>query len=136
MHTLFLVILLAAEASAEPSHPAAGEIELVIARDPYTSGEHSTLCRVRAINHGARSWSGRDIRFEARAVDGGVVARQRGRFGLTLPPYGSLETLVGFTGRRERFEVKLLPPPSAADDDPERRGRSKRKRRARGPRAQ
>jgi hypothetical protein len=79
---------------------------LSIERDWQTSSDHVTLCRVRARNFGARSWSGRSIGFEARALSGGaVVARERGRFGLILEPYGTLETLISFEGRFDRFEV-------------------------------
>ena len=67
-----------------------------------------TLCRVRAVNAGSRSWSGKSLRFEARAVDSGAVVRQRGRFGLELAPYGSLETLIALPGRHDRLEVELL----------------------------
>jgi hypothetical protein len=68
------------------------EVRLTITRDPYTSSDHVTLCRVRAVNHGSRRWPGRSLEFEARARGGGVTVRERGRFGLVLEPYGSLET--------------------------------------------
>jgi len=85
------------------------QVRLTIARDPYTSSDQVTLCRVRAVNHGPRSWQGRDLAFEARALGGGSVVRQRGRFGLELAPYGSLETIVALPGRHDRFEVVPLP---------------------------
>jgi hypothetical protein len=101
MNTL-LVFLLSLVAPATPW----GELSLTIERDHSSSSDHVTLCRVRVVNHGSRSWSGRAIAFEARAIrDGAVAATERGRFGLTLVPYGSLETLIGFTGRFDRFEV-------------------------------
>lgn len=112
--------------SPEPSVPWS-ELSLSIERDHGTSSDHSTLCRVRVVNHGPRSWPGRAITFEARALDGGVVvARERGRFGLTLAPYGTLETLIGFTGRYDRFEVSALRGTGAerrprADGSPRRR---------------
>ena len=81
------------------------EVALSISRDWQTSSDRVTLCRVRATNHGPRSWAGRSITFEARAFSGTAVARERGRFGLVLEPYGSLETLIGFEGRFDRFEV-------------------------------
>jgi hypothetical protein len=102
--TLFLLSL-PAEASADPWT----QVRLTIARDPYTSSDQVTLCRVRAVNFGPHSFPGRDLRFEARATDGGSIARQRGRFGLTLEPYGSLETIVALPGRHDRFEVVRLP---------------------------
>jgi hypothetical protein len=102
---LFLFLILAPKDAPVPW----GELSLSIERDHGTSGDHSTLCRVRVVNHGPRSWPGRAITFEARALDAGVVvARERGRFGLTLAPYGTLETLIAFTGRYDRFEVSAL----------------------------
>ena len=49
------------------------------------------------------------MRFEAHALEAGVVmARERGRFGLSLAPHDSLETLVAFQGVYDRFEVSSL----------------------------
>jgi hypothetical protein len=90
------------------------EVRLTIARDPYTSSDQVTLCRVRAVNHGSRRWPGRALAFEARARGGGVTVRERGRFGLELPPYGSLETLIALPGRHDRVEVTPIAP---GDDD-------------------
>jgi len=102
MQMLFALFLLLAPPGAAPGP----EVVLSIERDWQTSSDHVTLCRVRARNFGARSWSGRSIGFEARALSGGaVVARERGRFGLVLEPYGTLETLISFEGRFDRFEV-------------------------------
>ena len=127
MHlTILLSLFLSAAA------PADGEVTLTIFRDPYSSSEQSTLCRVRAVNHGGRRWSGKSLRFEARAVDGGDVVRERGRFGLELAPYGSLETLIAFTGRHDRFEVRLLPARKTADDEDPRSPKKKGSRRKRG----
>ena len=98
------------------------EVRLTITRDPYSSSDHVTLCRVRATNHGGRRWSGRALAFEARARGGGVTVRERGRFGLELPPYGYLETLVSLPGRHDVVEVSPIAP---ADDDG--RGRKPRK---------
>jgi len=82
---------------------------LTIEADRSTSSDHVTLCRVRVVNHGFHTWPGKSLRFEARALDGGiVVAREQGRFGLSLPPHGSLETIIGFVGRYDRFEVEPL----------------------------
>lgn len=100
-----ILVLLFSLVSPQVSAPS-GELAFTIERDGGSSSDQLTLCRVRVVNFGARSWSGRAIAFEARAIrDGAVAATERGRFGLTLPPYGSLETLIGFTGRFERFEV-------------------------------
>jgi len=99
------------------------DLSLSIEKDRSTSSDHVTLCRVRVINHGSRTWPGRSLRFEARALDGGVVvATERGRFGLSLPPRGTLETIVGFVGRYDRFEVSPLP--DAARRSPRRRTRA------------
>ncbi|HEY3173468.1 MAG TPA: hypothetical protein VGK86_12935 [Thermoanaerobaculia bacterium] len=107
------------------------ELTLSIERDHQTSSDTVTLCRVRVTNHGSRSWPGRKIGFEARALDGAtVVARERGRFGYVLAPYGSLETLIGFVGRYDRFEV--VAGNGAGERAPRDRGVSRRrKRRAR-----
>jgi hypothetical protein len=92
-----------------PGAATATELVLTIERDHGSSSDHVTLCRVRVVNYGARSWVGRSIAFEARAIrDGAVAATERGRFGLTLVPYGSLETMIGFTGRFDRFEVSAV----------------------------
>jgi hypothetical protein len=128
MNTLFVLLLaLAAPESAVPW----GEVTLSIQRDSQTSSDHVTLCRVRITNHGSRSWSGRSIAFEARALAGAaVVARERGRFGLVLEPYGTLETLIGFMGRFDRFEV--VPAGGAARERPSRgRGAPQGRRKAR-----
>ena len=90
------------------------EVRLTISRDPYSSSEHVTLCRVRAVNSGGRRWPGRALAFEARARGGGVTVRERGRFGLELAPYGSLETLISLPGRHDFVEVTPIAP---ADDD-------------------
>jgi hypothetical protein len=85
------------------------ELDLSVEPDLSVSSDHATLVRVRVFNRGPRTYPGRDLRFEVRAIDGGiVVARQRGRFGLSLPPRGTLETIVGFEGRYGRFEVVPL----------------------------
>jgi hypothetical protein len=103
MNTLLLLLL---SFVSPPAGVPWGELSLSIERDHSTSSDQATLCRVRVVNHGGRSWPGRSIGFEARAIQGGaVVASERGRFGLTLAPYGTLETLIGFQGRYDRFEV-------------------------------
>ena len=91
--------------AGDPSPDPWAQISLTIVRDPYTSSDQVTLCRVRAVNHGPRSFQGRDLAFEARGLKGGSVTRQRGRFGLELSPYGTLETIVAIPGRHDRLEV-------------------------------
>jgi hypothetical protein len=86
-----------------------GEIRLTVFRDPYTSSDQVTLCRVRADNQGGRRFSGRALAFEVRAVGASPAVTARGRFGLTLEPYGSLETLIALPGRHDRFEVAPVP---------------------------
>ena len=108
---LLLPLLLLA---GDPSDDPWIEVRLTITRDPYSSSDQVTLCRVRATNHGARRWPGRTLAFEARARGGGVTVRERGRFGLELAPYGSLETLVSLPGRHDFVEVTPIAP---ADDD-------------------
>ncbi len=98
------------------------EVHLTVFRDPYSSSDQVTTCRVRADNLGARSWSGRALAFEVRAL-GAEHARARGRFGLTLDPYGHLETVVVVPGRHDRFEVQPLRP-----HDREEREQSQRRR--------
>lgn len=129
MNSFFVLVL---SLVAPPAAPPWGELSLSIARDHSTSSDHATLCRVRVVNHGARSWPGRSIAFEARALQGGtVVASERGRFGLTLPPYGTLETLIGFNGRYDRFEVV---PAGGGSERRSQRGEAPRRKRARVPR--
>ena len=125
--TLALSLLLALSQPAGAAPDPWSQIRLTIVRDPYTSSDHVTLCRVRAVNFGPRSWPGRDLAFEARALGGGSVVKQRGRFGLELAPYGSLETLVALPGRHDRFEVVPLPARSSGDPEKAPRKRSRRR---------
>jgi hypothetical protein len=125
---LLSLLFLAAERST--SEDPWIEVRLTITRDPYSSSDHVTLCRVRATNHGARRWPGRTLAFEARARGGGVTVRERGRFGLELAPYGSLETLISLPGRHDVVEVT---PIARAEDDgrdrkPKKSGSGSRKR--------
>ena len=74
-----LPILLSASAVFSPAGPSASEdpwieVRLTITRDPYSSSDQVTLCRVRAVNHGSRRWPGRALAFEARARGGGVTS--------------------------------------------------------------
>jgi hypothetical protein len=106
--------LLFLTADSYPSDDPWTEVRLTIARDPYSSSDQVTLCRVRATNQGRRRWPGRSLAFEARARGGGVTVRERGRFGLELEPYGSLETLISLPGRHDFVEVSPISP---GDDD-------------------
>jgi hypothetical protein len=95
------------------SEPPWSDLTLAIEIEAGYSSDQVAVCRVRVVNHGAHTWPGRTLHFEARALDGGVVVeRVRGRFGLSLPPGGMLETLVGFSAPYTRFEVT----PAAASD--------------------
>jgi len=95
------------------SEPPWSDLTLAIEIEAGYSSDQVAVCRVRVVNHGAHTWPGRTLHFEARALDGGVVVeRVRGRFGLSLPPGGMLETLVGFSAPYTRFEVA----PAAASD--------------------
>jgi hypothetical protein len=125
-----LLVLLLALPGSESAVPWQ-ELTLSIERDHQTSSDTVTLCRIRVTNHGGRSWQGRKIAFEARALEGAaVVASERGRFGYVLAPYGSLETLIGFVGRYDRFEV--VPANGRGERSPRDRGAPRRRRRGAG----
>jgi hypothetical protein len=98
--------LFAAAAGLLPVPVAWSELSLSIEQDRSVSSDQATLCRVRVVNHGSSTWSGRRLVFEARGLrDGRVHDVRTGRFGLTLGPRETLETVVGFLGRYDRFEV-------------------------------
>lgn len=98
------VFCLALGLAVEP--PDWSVLGLRIEEDVSVSSDTATLCRVQVVNSGQGTWDGRSIAFEARAIrDGRVAARVQGRFGGTLGPHETLETVVGFTGRFRRFEV-------------------------------
>ena len=112
------------------------ELTVTISPDPGVSSDVATLCRVRVENHGSYTWSGRRLAFEVEALEAGQpVERARGRFGLTLHPRESLETLIGFNGRFRHFRVRLLateslePPPTRHGSRS--KGTSRHKRRSR-----
>jgi hypothetical protein len=128
---LLLPLLLSGDPTTQFENPWT-EVRLTITRDPYSSSDHVTLCRVRATNHGSRRWPGRVLAFEARARGGGVTVRERGRFGLELPPYGSLETLISLPGRHDVVEVAPIAP---ADDDGRGRGKSSGSKKRKRPRS-
>lgn len=112
-----LALLLAVLPEASPSDSPPDEIRLTVLRDPYTSSDQVTLCRVRADNLGGRRWSGRLIAFEVRVPGTSPRVRARGRFGLTLEPYGTLETIVALSGRHDRFEVVAVRARNSGDRD-------------------
>jgi hypothetical protein len=112
-----LALLLTVVPQGSPSDPLPEEIRLTVLRDPYTSSEQVTLCRVRADNLGGRRWPGRAIAFEVRVPGTTPRVRARGRFGLTLEPYGSLETIVALSGRHDRFEVVAVRARNSGDRD-------------------
>jgi hypothetical protein len=112
------------------------ELTVTISPDPGVSSDVATLCRVRVENHGSHTWSGRRLTFEAEALEAGQpVERARGRFGLTLGPRETLETLIGFNGRFRYFRVRLLAKeslePSPAKHGSRSKGTSRHKRRGR-----
>ena len=105
---LFLALALAA-ASPDYSDLPWRDLVLSIEKDRSVSSDTATLCRVRVVNRGGHTWQGRSVRFEATAVEAGVVvARERGRFGLMLSPHDTLETVIAFQGLFDRFEVRPL----------------------------
>ncbi|HYB53555.1 MAG TPA: hypothetical protein VEG84_06795 [Thermoanaerobaculia bacterium] len=112
------ILLLFLEA-ASPEVPWS-EFSLSIEPEAGYSSDLVAICRVRVVNHGSRTWPGRSLRFEARALEAGVVVeRAVGRFGLSLPPGGALETLIAFSAPYRRFEV--APAASSGDSDGSRR---------------
>ncbi len=111
------------------------DLSLSIFPDPGVSSDTATLCRVRVVNNGNLTWRGDRIRFEAEAIqDGVVVDRARGRFGLLLGPHETLETVIGFVGRYEQFSVRPLAKDAGRSEKgrrgrrPANRGRGKKKR--------
>ncbi|HWZ85800.1 MAG TPA: hypothetical protein VN032_06330 [Thermoanaerobaculia bacterium] len=122
MNPIPALVLLFLLAGDPPDRPW-GEVRLTVFRDPYTSSDQVTLCRVRADNQGGKRWSGKALAFEVRAVGASPAVRARGRFGLMLEPHGSLETLVALPGRHDRFEV--VPLPSRDQEDREQKVRRK-----------
>jgi hypothetical protein len=124
---LALVLFLMPDPAADPWK----EIRLTISRDPYTSSDQVTLCRVRAVNLGARRWQGKALAFEARSLGTEPIVRERGRFGLELAPYGSLETMIALPGRHDRFEVVPLTGKGAAQPEAKWKGARKKSRKRR-----
>jgi hypothetical protein len=137
MISIFLFSLALGAASPGTPDLPWQDLALSIEKDRSTSSDTVTLCRVLVVNRGSHAWPGRAVRFEAVAIQGGVaMARERGRFGLSLAPHGTLETLIAFHGLYDRFEVRPL---SKGSDDTGSKGRrsgagkrSKKGRKARG----
>jgi hypothetical protein len=119
--------------TADPPDSPWVEVRLTIFRDPYSSSDQVTVCRVRADNLGGRSWSGKALAFEARGVGSNAQHRARGRFGLVLAPYGSLETLISLPGRHDRFEVVPITPKGSSDDAEQKVRRKPSRRRPKRP---
>src|SRR6202162_4152571 len=108
MNRIFFLLALLASPASSTDLPWQ-DLALSIEKDRSTSSDTVTLCRVRVVNRGSHTWPGRRVRFEAAAVEAGVVmARERGRFGLSLSPHDALETLIAFNGSYDRFEVRPL----------------------------
>jgi hypothetical protein len=131
-----IFFLLALFVSPVPAtDPPWQDLALSIEKDRSTSSDTVTLCRVRVVNRGSHTWPGRNVRFEAAAVEAGVVmARERGRFGLSLAPHDTLETLIAFNGFYDRFEVRPLFKDAGDPESKGRRGRkSKSRKKGRGP---
>lgn len=106
---------------ASISQPSWEELSLSISQEIGISSDTVTLCRVRVVNHGSRTWPGRQIRFVAEALEGGrIVESAHGRFGLSLAPHETLETLIGFSGSYRLFQVR---PAEKGTDRPEARRR-------------
>ena len=124
MNRIFFLLALLVSPASSTDLPWQ-DLALSIEKDRSTSSDTVTLCRVRVVNRGSHTWPGRRVRFEAVAIEGGVVlARERGRFGLSLSPHDALETLIAFNGLYDRFEVRPL---FKDPGDPESKGRRGKK---------
>ena len=121
-----LLALVLAAAGLASSEPPWSELTLTIEPESGYSSDQVAICRVRVVNHGPHTYPGRTLHFEARALDGGIVVeRARGRFGLSLAPGGTLETLITFSAPYRRFEVG---PAAASEGTGKRTGHGKGKR--------
>src|SRR6266496_790600 len=117
------VLLLAFALSVSPEELPWEDLVLSIEKDFSTSSDTVTLCRVRVANRGRHTWPGSRVKFEAMALDGGVVmARERGRFGLSLGPHETLETVIGFRGLYHRFEIRPVSKDRNGSESRSRRG--------------
>ena len=117
------VLLLALALSGSPEELPWQDLLFSIEKDFSTSSDTVTLCRVRVANRGGHTWPGSRLKFEAMALEGGVVmARERGRFGLSLAPHETLETIIGFRGLYNRFEVRPVSKDPNGSESRSRRG--------------
>ena len=125
MNPIFLLSLVLLASSGSAENLPWQDLALTIEKDHATSSDTATICRVRVVNRGAHTWPGRSVRFEAFALDGGsVMARERGRFGLSISPHDTLETLIAFNGLYHRFEVRPLFRDTGASKSKSRSGKS------------
>jgi hypothetical protein len=121
------VLWLALFLSGSPEELPWQDLVFAIEKDFSTSSDAVTLCRVRVTNRGGHTWPGGRLRFEASALEGGVVmARERGRFGLSLGPRDTLETVIGFRGLYSRFEVRAVSKDPEDSKTSRRGGRAKK----------
>src|SRR5215470_16418155 len=103
-------------------------VALSIRPEPGISSDTATLCRVTATNSSGSSIDARRIVFEARALEGGrVVTTARGRFGGILAGGESVETVIGFNGSFQQFEVSLAGGGAGVSRGHGRRGGSSKK---------
>lgn len=125
MNPIFLLSLALLASSGSAENLPWQDLALTIEKDHATSSDTATICRVRVVNRGAHTWPGRSVRFEALALDGGaVMARERGRFGLSISPHDTLETLIAFNGLYRHFEVRPLFRDTGASKSKSRGGKS------------
>jgi hypothetical protein len=130
MKAALLGLLLLASPSLAVAPPP---VALTIRADPNVSADSVAICVVRAWNLSARTLLGRDIVFEARALEHGLVAETEcGRFGGSLAPGASVETLIGFSGPFREFQVSLASPGHGSCGKSPRRKAAGRKRRKGG----
>lgn len=128
------VFLSVAFVFALPGVAAAVEgVSLSIRANPMINSDNVTICLVTAINHSGRTILGRDIVFEARAIENGaVIETETGTFGGTVANGGSVETLIGFSGVFRRFEVSPSDPPTRGRGRSRKRSSPGRRKRPRG----
>jgi hypothetical protein len=106
----------------------AGEAMISIEPDPYVSSDHVTICRVVARNESDHTLQGKEIAFEARAWENGVlVARERGRFAGAVPPGQTAETRIGFDGVFTTFTVEPVEAGASGGRSARKRGAPKGK---------
>ena len=89
---------------------AAQDVIFRISPETGVSSDRVTICRVTATNVSGFPLDGRQVGFEASAIeDGVVVERERGRFGGVLRNGETAETLIGFNGEYHGFEIVGAP---------------------------